>query len=122
MPFPTYGELLVSGSGGEPEPVILRSTFESGPAKQVKTKSQTTVKKPISILFTETELTNFETWFRDETECNWGAGWFDWEDYRDGTTKQARIFEGAYTYDSTFVSKGAGLKYRLETTLEILES
>lgn len=121
MAFPIYGELLLQGASGEPEPTVLRTTFESGPAKQVKIKSQTTVKKPLVILFTATELNDFEVWFRD-AECDWGAAWFDWLDYRDGTTKQARIFEGKYSYDVEAAGKGADVKYRFETTLEVLES
>lgn len=121
MTFPIYGELLIQSSGGEPASTVRRTEFESGPSKQSKFKSQAEVKKPLSILYTQAELTDFETWFRG-TECNWGAGWFDWLDYRDGTTKQARILNGEYTYDVEPIQKGAEIKYRLNTTLEVLES
>jgi len=121
MAFPIYGELLTQGSGGEPEPTVLRTSFESGPAKQVKTKSQTTVKKPLTILFTQTELGNFETWFRG-SDCDWGSAWFSWLDYRDGTNKQARVFEGRYNYNIDSSQKGAEIKYVLDITLEVLES
>ncbi len=121
MPFPTYGELSSQGAGGAPESAILRSQFESGPAKQTKIKSQVAVEKRLSILFTETELTNFEAWFRG-AECNWGAAWFDWLDYRDGATKQARIVNGQYSYDVVKVGNGAEVKYSISLTLEVLES
>lgn len=120
MAFPTYGTLLQANNPGKPEPAVIRSEFESGPARQYKTKSRTAVMRPLSIVYTDTELGSFETWFRG-SECDWGVNWFDWEDYRDGTTKQARIYQGDYQYHHIDAGEGAPLKYQVDLTLELLE-
>lgn len=120
MAFPTYGQILFNNNTGEPEPAVIRTDFESGPARQFKIKSRVTVVRSLSILYTPTELANFETWFRG-SECEFGANWFDWTDYRDGATKQARVYEGKYDYIAEHAGQGAQLMYRVTLSLEMLE-
>lgn len=120
MAFPTYGKLLLSNHSGDPESAILRSDFETGPAKQSKIKSRVPVRRTLVLQFTAAELASFEAWFRG-AECNYGAGWFDWSDPRDDQTIQARIFEGKYTYQATSTGEGAPLAWLVTLQLEYLE-
>lgn len=91
--FPAYPKLLFNGFGEKPDNAIKRSENESGPAKQLKTKSRVLVKRPVSYLLTSAaDYASFNTWFK--VTINFGADWFDWTDPVDGATKPARISGG----------------------------
>ena len=120
MAFPTYGKLLLNGHQGEPESAILRTDFETGPAKQSKQKSRVAVLRDMAIQFTAAELASFETWFRD-AECDYGAGWFDWTDPRNGQTIQARLYQGTYRYQAVSTGEGAPIAWLTTFQLEYME-
>ena len=50
--FPAYPKLLFQGFAEKPESAIKRSDNESGPAKQLKTKSRVLVKRNVIYLLT----------------------------------------------------------------------
>ncbi len=120
MAFPTYGTTLLAGFAGQPESVVSRTEFETGPAKQYKLKSQTGVRRDPAIQYSDSEFASFESWFRG-AECNWGAGWFDWTDPRDGQTKTARVFGGDYQYRSESSGEGGPLHWVVTLQLEVME-
>lgn len=92
--FPTAPVLLFEGLSRVPESAVRRGDMESGPAKQLKTKSRVTHVRPVVYLITsKTDLDAFETWFEDT--INMGADWFDWTDPYDSAVKSARIKDGA---------------------------
>lgn len=91
--FPAYPKLLFQGFTEKPEPAIKRSDAESGPAKQLKTKSRVLVKRSVSyLLASAADRDSFMTWFK--VTINFGADWFDWIDPYDNATKPARIVGG----------------------------
>jgi len=120
MAFPSYGKLLLSPHSSKPGSAVQRTEFESGPPKQIKTRSRVAVERSLSIQFTSTELDSFETWFRG-AECNWGAGWFDWADPRDGQVKQARVLNGEYDTTAVSAGEGAPVEYLISIKLEHME-
>jgi len=120
MAFPSIGQLLLSGYGERPQSAIQRTDMESGPPKQARVRSRVIVARPVRYQFTAAEVVTFETWFRG-VECNYGAGWFDWNDPRTGTLKQARIVNGDYQIDAVSGGEGAPLQYQVGMTLESWE-
>lgn len=120
MAFPNYGKLLLSPHGSKPGSAIQRTEFETGPAKQTKIRSRVSVERAIAIQYTVDELVSFETWFRG-AECNWGAGWFDWTDPRDGQVKQARVLNGEYDTNTVSAGEGAPLEHIVGLKLEYME-
>jgi len=116
MPFPTTGKLLFSGYSETPESAVLRTDMESGPPKQAKIKSRSLVTRPLTYRFNNTEYDAFELWFK--TEINYGASWWNWEDPRDGATKQARIVSGQYAAKMAEQGEGAELEWDVSFNLE----
>lgn len=92
--FPAYPVLLFDGYARKPDAAIKRSDSESGPPKQLKTKSRVLHTRPVTyLLASKADLDAFETWF--ESTINFGADWFDWTDPYDSAVKSARIAGGA---------------------------
>lgn len=93
--FPAAALLLFEGLARMPESAVKRSDNESGPPKQLKTKSRVLHVRLVNYLITsKAELDAWEEWFEDG--INLGADWFDWTDPYDNTVKQARIKDGIY--------------------------
>lgn len=92
--LPTYAKVLLAGFGEAREPGVVRTEMESGPPKQLKTKSRVMVRRPVTLRFaSKADYLSFITWF--STTINQGADWFDWADPVSGTTRSARIADGA---------------------------
>lgn len=93
--FPAYPLLLFNGYRENPESGIRRGEMESGPAKQLKSKSRVAVVREVDyLLISAADKTAFETWFR--STINMGADWFDWTDPADQVVRSARIVSGTY--------------------------
>lgn len=91
--WPAYAAILFDGYAEEPEPAVIRTEMESGPAKQAMVRSLVTIQRPVKALITSNaDYQSFMTWFR--TDIKRGALWFDWTDPVDGQVKQARIVGG----------------------------
>lgn len=91
--FPTYADLLRAGFAQQRGPAVQRTDMESGPPKQLKTKSRVMVSRPVAYLLrTAANYASFITWF--QTTINYGADWFDWTDPVDANVKSARIVGG----------------------------
>lgn len=96
--FPAYPKLLFDGLRRTPDPAVKRSDNESGPPKQLKTKSRVLHSRPVIYLLTSaSDLNAWEAWF--ESTINYGADWFDWTDPYDGVVKSARIKQGSYALE-----------------------
>jgi len=66
--------------------------MESGPPKQLKSRSRTMLTVNCAVQMTSAEYTSFLLWYR--TNINYGADWFYWTDPRTTTQKTARIVGG----------------------------
>jgi len=91
--FPAYPMLLFDGFVEDPESAASRAPMETGPVKQLKTKSRVLVTRPLRYLInSNTDRNSFIAWHRDTV--NLGADWFDWTDPVTATVKSARIVGG----------------------------
>ncbi len=91
--FPSYGRLLFENFSRDRASGLRRTQMESGPPKQLVTRSRTMVEMPVIYqLGSLADYNSFLTWFN--TTINLGADWFDWTDPVDSVVKQARIKEG----------------------------
>jgi hypothetical protein len=118
MPWPAYGKLLAPLKE-QPQKAAERTSMERGPAKQRRMVSLQPIHRTVKYQYTAAEFASWLTWYR--TTINYGVDFFDWDDPRDGVTKQARIVGGAYSSESTTISPGAPLGWIVELTLETLE-
>jgi len=118
MTWPNYGVLLAPLEE-QPRSVILRTSMESGPAKQRRRVSLQSIDRPLKYQYTAAEYALWLVWYR--TTINYGNDWFDWPDPRDGATKQARIISGDYQAKSHVKSRGAPVGWIVSLTLETLE-
>ena len=91
--LPTYVKYLADGFTVSRATAVQRTEMESGPVKQLKTKSRVMVTRQVNLLFTSAaDYRAFVAWFQDS--INFGADWFSWLDPVDKTIKQARIAGG----------------------------
>ena len=91
--FPAYAKILGSNFSIVRDPGVTRTEFETGPPKQLKTKSRVMVTRSIQIgLDTYADYLAFVAWFRDD--INRGGDWFLWTDPMSGQTKQCRFVNG----------------------------
>ena len=95
--LPSYVRVLAAGyeeqrgKGG-----VVRSSMESGPAKQRRVQSRLLVTRPMTLLI-ET-VVNYLAWIAwVKTDLQSGNDWFSWIDPVDGVGKQARIINGQYS-------------------------
>lgn len=91
--FPDYLKPLVDGFAEEPEPMVLRTDMESGPAKQATSASLAVVTRPMMYAADLAGYQAFKSWLKT---IHYGADWFLWTDPIDGLAKQARIVGGKY--------------------------
>lgn len=88
--FPSYAVLLADGFAQQRESGVSRTQMESGPPKQLKTKSRVLVRRTVTYaLRSLSDYNSFVTWF--QTTIHFGADWFTWTDPVDSTAKNARI-------------------------------
>lgn len=88
--FPAYARLLSRGFEEGTEDAVLRTSMESGPAKQRPRFSRAMEQRSFSFAFdSKTDYLNFMIWVR--TTIVLGTAWFNWTDPVDATTKLARI-------------------------------
>lgn len=92
--FPhAYALILFEGYAEGRESAVSRAPMETGPVKQLKTKSRVLVTRPVRILLrSNANYESFISWFTDD--INLGADWFDFTDPRDNVVRSARIVEG----------------------------
>jgi hypothetical protein len=91
--WPTYAQLLLADFGVERDTALARTDMESGPPKQMRTKSRVMASIPARVRIDgKTNYQAFLTWWRDTID--YGADWFDFTDPVAGTTLQARIVGG----------------------------
>jgi hypothetical protein len=91
--FYSGGTLLTGNNYAKlPQPTMLRSEMESGPAKQRPSSSVLMVQHSVTYLYTNAEYTAFLSWYK--TTAAFGALFFNWHDPTDGTTKDGRIVNG----------------------------
>ena len=88
--FPSYAVMLVEGASQQRATAIQRTQMESGPPKQLKTRSRVMVTRPAAALFKSlADFNSFITWF--QTTINYGADWFTFTDPVDSSSKNGRI-------------------------------
>ena len=90
--FPSYATLVNDGYSLQREQNILRTQMETGPAKQLKTKSRSLVTVNCAVQLSSANYTLFLAWFQNNLD--YGADWFYWTDPRTVTVKTARIIGG----------------------------
>lgn len=91
--FPSYAKILLAGFGEQPEPGVRRTEMESGPPKQLKTKSRVLVQRQARVrVNSKADYLLFLDWVH--TTLNQGADWFTWTDPVRGTSVSARIVGG----------------------------
>lgn len=97
--FPSYARILLPGYGEEPDYGVLRSSMDDGLAKQRPRRTLAIVTRDVNIMVrSKADKNLFDAWVK--TDINGGAGWFDYYDCLDNTTKQARIVGGKYKWSS----------------------
>lgn len=113
--LPSYATLLFDGYKEQPQPGVIRTDVETGPAKQTKTKSRVTVQRPVKIKFSSlANYVSFKGWVKDD--ISYGADWFNWTDPVDSTTKLGRMVGGQYEGDPQVKSLGCWIvSFTLET-------
>lgn len=88
--FPATAKLFFKGYGKTRESGLSRTDMETGPAKQLQTKTRVMVTRTLTYaLDSAADYIAFIAWYRDTLHL--GADWFDWTDPEDGTVKSARI-------------------------------
>jgi hypothetical protein len=91
--LPSVAKILFEGFSEQRESALMRTEMESGPPRQVKTKSRIMIKRPISMLFsTKADYLSFLSWY--STDINEGADWFQMTDPVTGSTIDARFVAG----------------------------
>lgn len=91
--FPSYAKIHLAGFGEERESAVQRTAMESGPPKQLKTKSRVLVTRGAQIrLSSQADYLLFKTWF--STSLNEGADWFTWTDPVAGASATVRFVGG----------------------------
>jgi hypothetical protein len=94
--FPTYTTVLTGSTQLNATPIINRTQMESGPAKQAPNQSYSFPQQQLYIVFSVDQFEDFNTWFVDPDNGNYGASFFNWTDPQFSTTRSARIVGGAY--------------------------
>lgn len=93
--LPSYITILFDGYVEQRESGIIRTEFESGPARQARFKSRTTKTRDARLFIdSNANFQAFETFFADELEQ--GALFFNMTDPLKGTTVEARFVGGVY--------------------------
>lgn len=117
MPFPV-GKYRLEDFAEEPQSAVRRTEMEAGPAKQALRFSRTMVRRPITMIYSQTEYESFRAFFA--TEITQGVDWFAWEDPIDGATKQARFVRQnpAYRAQPQYHGEGNTLQWAVSFVLE----
>lgn len=94
--LPATAKILFDGFAEQRESALMRTEMESGPPRQVKTKSRVMIKRPVSLLFsTKADYLSFLSWY--STDINEGADWFQMADPVTGDTIDARFIASTLT-------------------------
>ena len=93
--FPDFKALLFDSFQEQAESAVLRTQMEGGSFKQAQLYSQGNFNRTMTYVFTAAQFAVFKAWWRDELGL--GAGWFDWPDPLDGSTKQVMMNLGVYS-------------------------
>lgn len=115
--LPSYVKVLANGYEEQRgKGALVRSSMESGPAKQRRVQSRSIVTRPVTLMIESRE--NYLAWIEwVKTTLIAGSDWFTWTDPVDGTTKQGRVVNGEYT-----ATPQAGLRlWMISLTLETWE-
>jgi len=111
--FPTYVQILAEGYEKDRESAVIRTPFEDGMVKQLRSKSRVLVARSFTAGFdTLANYQAFITWF--QTDVDYGASWFDFTDPEDLVVRQARIVNKLDKERPIF---GTG-KWRVPMTIE----
>lgn len=109
--FPDFLIPLLDGFSETVEPVILRSEFESGPARQRSFQCGQMVRRSITYTVCGCEnMDLFRDWFIMDLRN--GSSWFKWQETCSGEFIRARCVDGTYTAaptNSNFDSWDIGL-------------
>lgn len=91
--LPTTAKILFDGFSEQRESALMRTEMESGPPRQVKTKSRIMIRRPVSMLFSsKADYLSFLSWY--STDIKDGADWFQMIDPVTGNTIDARFVAG----------------------------
>jgi len=113
--FPAYASLLSEGVTSRRASALERSEMESGPVKQLKSRSRVLLtRSTVYKLATLADYNSFITWFQDT--INYGADWFDWTDPIDGILKSARIVSAL---DSEEPADGTPAFWKIRMSIEV---
>lgn len=92
--LPATAKILFDGFAEQRESALMRTEMESGPPRQVKTKSRVMVKRPVSLLFSsKADYLSFLSWYA--TDINEGADWFEMTNPVTGDFITARFVAGS---------------------------
>jgi len=82
---PQFGNFVINRATA-----VIRTSMESGPAKQTKVKSRVLVSITTDVDFSSrADYQRFIAWY--SVDLNYGADWFNWTDPVDHVVKPARI-------------------------------
>lgn len=91
--LPATAKILFDGFAEQRESALMRTEMESGPPRQVKTKSRVMIKRPVSLLFSsKADYLSFLSWY--STDIHEGADWFQMTDPVTGNSIDARFVAG----------------------------
>lgn len=97
MDFPTFTKDLSGNNQYSPTTIINRTQMDMGPPKQSPNQAYSFPQVQKQLLFTVAQWRAFLTWYKDPTQGNYGAVFFDWTDVLvSDSTIQARIVNGDY--------------------------
>ena len=114
--WPASAKILHDGYAERRPTALMRTDMESGPPKQVRTKSRVMVALTLAVLFdTAADYADFLAWFANDLDQ--GSGWFDFTDPRTGTVRTARI-EGGQLGEAVPLGAASAGPWRLPVTVE----
>jgi len=112
--FPDYLIPILDGYSETVEPVVLRSDFESGPARQRSYSCGQFVRRNVTYSVCGCDkMEMFRQWF--VTDLANGSLWFSWTDPK-GVISRARFYE--HTYEATPDNRSFD-SWTLRLTLEV---
>jgi hypothetical protein len=94
--WPQYAKPLADGFEQSADFGMLRTSMDSGIAKQKSRYSKPIVTTSISFIVDKADKLAFDLWV--DSNLHGGSDWFNYYDCITNTTKKARIVEGAVSW------------------------
>lgn len=113
--FPSYVSIRLVGYTETPRSPVIRSVMEVGPPKQTRREYDSVVgRRVVGIIRATSDYQSWRKWVRSGISN--GAGWFDWVDPIDDTTKEARLLNGDWSARTVSFDF-----YEIDMTIESIE-